>query len=53
MRCEHSVAVLKEAGVPAAEIDALLESGAIVDGGLIAEAEASAPEPVTRKNPMA
>ena len=45
--------MLKEAGVPAAEIDALLESGAIVDGGLIAEAEASAPEPVTRKNPMA
>ena len=49
---EHSVAVLKEAGVPAAEIGALLESGATVDGGPIAEADASALEPVARKSSM-
>jgi crotonobetainyl-CoA:carnitine CoA-transferase CaiB-like acyl-CoA transferase len=49
---EHSVAVLKEAGLPAAEIGALLESGATVDGGLVAEADASALEPVARKSSM-
>jgi crotonobetainyl-CoA:carnitine CoA-transferase CaiB-like acyl-CoA transferase len=43
---EHSVAVLKEAGVPAAEIDTLLKSGATIDGALIAEADA----PVARKS---
>ena len=35
-----------------AEIGALLESGATVDGGLIAEAGAAAPEPVARKSSM-
>ena len=44
--------MLKEAGVPAAEIGALLESGATVDGGPIAEADASALEPVARKSSM-
>jgi len=43
---EHSVAVLKEAGVPAAEIETLLKSGATIDGALIAEADA----PVARKS---
>jgi crotonobetainyl-CoA:carnitine CoA-transferase CaiB-like acyl-CoA transferase len=49
---EHSVAVLKEAGVPAAEIGALLDSGATVDGGLVAEAGAAALEPVAGKSSM-
>jgi hypothetical protein len=39
--------VLKEAGVPAAEIETLLNSGATIDGALIAEADASAPEPIS------
>ena len=43
---------LKEAGVPAAEIGALLDSGATVDGGPIAEADAAALEPVAGKNSM-
>jgi len=39
---EHSVAILKEAGIPPAEIAALLASGATVDGELAAEADAPA-----------
>ena len=38
---EHSVAILKEAGIPADEIAALLASGATVDGELAAEADAT------------
>jgi crotonobetainyl-CoA:carnitine CoA-transferase CaiB-like acyl-CoA transferase len=50
---EHSVAVLKEAGVPPAEIGALLESGATVDGGAKPEGDAAAAlEPVARKSSM-
>jgi crotonobetainyl-CoA:carnitine CoA-transferase CaiB-like acyl-CoA transferase len=37
---EHSVSILKEAGIPAEEIAALLASGATVDGELAAEADA-------------
>jgi crotonobetainyl-CoA:carnitine CoA-transferase CaiB-like acyl-CoA transferase len=49
---EHSVAVLKEAGILAADIDALVRSGATIDGKLVTDAETSAPEPVARKSPM-
>ena len=45
---EHSVAILKEAGVPAAEIETLLKSGATIDGALFAEADPAAP--VARKS---
>ncbi len=37
---EHSVSILKEAGLPAREIAALLASGATVDGALATESEA-------------
>ena len=37
---EHSVSILKEAGIAAEEIAALLASGATVDGELMAEPDA-------------
>ena len=37
---EHSLAILKEAGIPADDIDALLSSGATIDGELTAKADA-------------
>jgi crotonobetainyl-CoA:carnitine CoA-transferase CaiB-like acyl-CoA transferase len=39
---EHSVSILKEAGIPAEEIAALLASGATVDGALAPEPDAPA-----------
>jgi crotonobetainyl-CoA:carnitine CoA-transferase CaiB-like acyl-CoA transferase len=47
---EHSVAILKEAGVPPEEIAALLASGATVDGALGAETEAPADALALRPN---
>ena len=39
---EHCVAILEEAGISAKDIQALLQSGAAVDGQLVAKADASA-----------
>jgi crotonobetainyl-CoA:carnitine CoA-transferase CaiB-like acyl-CoA transferase len=39
---EHSLAVFKEAGIPAAEVDALLKSGATIDGEATGQAAAAA-----------
>ena len=47
---EHSVAILEEAGVAAAEIAALLASGATVDGALTAETDAPADALALRPN---
>ncbi len=47
---EHSLAILKEAGIPAGDIDALVNSGATIDAELMADA--SAPGLVARKSPM-
>lgn len=41
---EHSVAVLREAGIPAVEIDALLMSRATVDSEAMIRADAAAPQ---------
>jgi crotonobetainyl-CoA:carnitine CoA-transferase CaiB-like acyl-CoA transferase len=49
---EHSLAILKEAGVAAGDIGALVDSGATIDAALAVEADASAPGPVARKSPM-
>jgi len=48
---EHSLAVLKEAGLAAADIDALLGSGATIDGERPAAA-GTGPQLVARKSPM-
>ena len=42
---EHSLSVLKEAGISAGAIAALLRSGATIDGELTAKADVSAPAP--------
>ena len=49
---EHSLAILKEAGIPAGDIDALVNSGATIDAELTAAADAAAPGLVARKSPM-
>ena len=49
---EHSLAVLKEAGISAEEIAALLASGATIDGAVMAEADASAPTPIAPNSAM-
>ncbi len=49
---EHSLAVLKEAGISAEEIAALLASGATIDGAIIADADASAPTPIAPNSAM-
>jgi hypothetical protein len=48
---EHSLAVLKEAGIAAEEIAALLRSGATIDGEVMAESDASAPIAPNRPMP--
>lgn len=50
---EHSRAILTEAGLSAAEIDALLKSGASVDGAPAGAEETAPPERIARKSPMA
>jgi crotonobetainyl-CoA:carnitine CoA-transferase CaiB-like acyl-CoA transferase len=40
---EHSLSILKEAGISADDIDALMKSGATIDGKLTAKAAASVP----------
>ena len=47
---EHSVSILKEAGIAAEEIAALLASGATVDGELMAEPDAPEDTPALRPN---
>jgi len=47
---EHSVSILKEAGIPAQEIAALIASGATVDGKLKAETDAPADALALRPN---
>jgi crotonobetainyl-CoA:carnitine CoA-transferase CaiB-like acyl-CoA transferase len=49
---EHSLAVLKEVGIAAEEIAALLASGATIDGEVMAESDASAPAPIAPNRPM-
>ena len=49
---EHSLAVLKEAGISAEEIAALLASGATIDGAVMAKVEASAPTPIAPNSAM-
>jgi crotonobetainyl-CoA:carnitine CoA-transferase CaiB-like acyl-CoA transferase len=49
---EHSVAVLKEAGIAAEDIAALVRSDATIDGAVTAEADASAPTPIAPNRPM-
>jgi hypothetical protein len=49
---EHSVAVLKEAGIAAEGIAALVRSGTTIDGAVTAEADASAPTPIAPNRPM-
>jgi len=49
---EHSLAVLKEAGISTEEITALLASGATIDGAVMAEADASAPTPIAPNSAM-
>ena len=49
---EHSLAVLKEAGISTEEIAALLASGATIDGAVMAEADASAPTPIAPNSAM-
>ncbi len=49
---EHSLAVLREAGISTEEIAALLASGATIDGAIIADADASAPTPIAPNSAM-
>ncbi len=49
---EHSLAVLKEAGISAEEIAALLASGATIDGAVMAQVDASAPTPIAPNSAM-
>jgi crotonobetainyl-CoA:carnitine CoA-transferase CaiB-like acyl-CoA transferase len=49
---EHSLAVLKEAGISAEEIAALLASGATIDGAVMADADASAPTSIAPNSAM-
>jgi crotonobetainyl-CoA:carnitine CoA-transferase CaiB-like acyl-CoA transferase len=50
---EHSVAILQEIGLAAAEIDALIASGATVDAGMAPDGEGAPSRPIARKSPMA
>jgi hypothetical protein len=45
--------ILAEAGVSAAKIEALLQSGATIDGALAASPEAVPSGRIARKSPMA
>ena len=49
---EHSLAVLQEAGIAAADIAALLQSGATIDGAAAATADVSAPAPIAPNSAM-
>ena len=49
---EHSLAVLKEAGISSGDIDALMNSGATIDGELSSAAGAPARGRIARKSPM-
>ena len=49
---EHSLAVLREAGISTEEIAALLASGATIVGAIIADADASAPTPIAPNSAM-
>ena len=49
---EHSLAILKEAGIAAGEIDTLLDSGATIDGDLKDHAAAAPPRRIAGKSPM-
>ena len=49
---EHSLAVLKEAGISAEEIAALLASGATLNGAVMAQVDASAPTPIAPNSAM-
>ena len=49
---EHSLAVLKEAGISAEEIAALLASGATIDGAVIVDADASASTSIAPNSAM-
>jgi crotonobetainyl-CoA:carnitine CoA-transferase CaiB-like acyl-CoA transferase len=52
---EHSLAILKEAGMTASDIEALLRSGATIDGGTRAispQAKPAPPERIAAKSPM-
>ena len=49
---EHSLAVLKEAGISTEEIAALLASGATIDGAVMADADASAPTSIAPNSAM-
>ncbi len=49
---EHSLAVLKEAGISTEEIAALLASGATIDGAVMVDADASAPTPIAPNSAM-
>jgi crotonobetainyl-CoA:carnitine CoA-transferase CaiB-like acyl-CoA transferase len=49
---EHSLAVLKEAGISTKEIAALLASGATIDGAVMVDAEASASTSIAPNSAM-
>jgi len=49
---EHSVAILAGAGLAADEIEALLRSGATLDGAIESGGKAAPPGRIARKNPM-
>jgi crotonobetainyl-CoA:carnitine CoA-transferase CaiB-like acyl-CoA transferase len=49
---EHSLPILKEAGIAAADINALLQSGATLDGEFNANAEGAAAGRIALKSPM-
>ncbi|MFY9894097.1 MAG: CoA transferase [Xanthobacteraceae bacterium] len=49
---EHSLAVLKEAGISTEEIATLLASGATIDGAVMAEADAPAPPSIAPNSAM-
>ena len=49
---EHSLAVLKEAGISTKEIAALLASGATIDGAVMVDADASAPTSIAPNSAM-
>jgi len=49
---EHSLAVLKEAGISTKDIAALLASGATIDGAVVADADTSAPTSIAPSSAM-
>jgi crotonobetainyl-CoA:carnitine CoA-transferase CaiB-like acyl-CoA transferase len=49
---EHSISVLSDAGVTAYEIEALLRSGATIDGATKSGGKAAPPERIAGKSPI-